>query len=249
MQNGDTLLKKRFYELCSKALLQQRTVYSDFLTVDEQSILLQCKTEPDAFLWGGYKTAERRIACFSFDNEEKIISECPALWLKIEPVSKKFANTLSHRDFLGTLMGLGIRRETLGDIIISDNCGYVFCLKKVSEYIKENLNRVSHTSVKCKPGELPESINLSQPEEKIIIVSSLRIDAVIAAVFKLSRSKSQELFMQGKVYINGKNTINSSFTLLGGEIISIRGTGRFLFKRMCGETKRSRLKIEIGIYK
>lgn len=250
MQDTNTILINRFSELSSKGSLQRRAVYSDFLTIDEQNVLLNCKTIKNAFLWGGVDTAERKLACFSYDaSEEKIKLGCPAVWVKIEPVSKKFADALSHRDFLGTLMGLGIRRETFGDIIISGNCGYVFCLKKIAEYITENLDRIRRTSVKCKISELPFEISNYRPSEEIIIVSSVRIDAVIASVFKLSRADSQTLFMQNKVYINGKNTNNSSLQLSGGEIVSVRGLGRFMYYEAVGETKKSRLKIKIGVYK
>lgn len=250
MQDADSLLRKRFSELGAKAMLQQRTIYSDFLTIDEQNILLRGNYDAHVSLWGGHEGAERCLACFSYDqNEEAIIADCPAVWVAIRPVSKKFADNLSHRDFLGTLMGLGIRRETVGDILITDNCGYVFCLEKIAEYIAANLDRVRKTSIKCAIGELPPESCMPQPDEENVIVASLRLDAVIAAVFKLSRADSQALFMQNKVFINGKITNNSSFQLSGGEIISVRGTGRFVFYAAFGETKKSRLKIKVGIYK
>ena len=163
-------------------------------------------------------------------------------------MSKKFADSLTHRDFLGTLMGLGIKRETVGDILIDNNCGYVFCEKKVARFIIENLDRVRHTTVWCEDVlSPPESIG-ALPEEQTVTVPSLRLDAVVAAVYKMSRSDSQALFMQKLIFVNGKMTVNSSYIPKDGEIISVRHKGRFVFCGTIGETKKQRLKISFRFF-
>ena len=163
-------------------------------------------------------------------------------------MSKKFADSLTHRDFLGTLMGLGIKRETVGDILIDNNCGYVFCEKKVARFIIENLDRVKHTTVRCEDVlSPPESIG-ALPEEQTVTVPSLRLDAVVAAVYKMSRSDSQALFMQKLIFVNGKMTVNSSYIPKDGEIISVRHKGRFVFCGKIGETKKQRLKISVRVF-
>lgn len=131
MDNDENKLKKRFAELSLRAVEQRRTVSSDFLTLDEQSTLASAQLFSRVYLYGGYPLAERRAALFGEKSEEEKAAECDFVWVKISPVSKKFADELTHRDFLGTLMGLGIKRETIGDILTDDNCGYVFAKKRL----------------------------------------------------------------------------------------------------------------------
>ena len=168
--------------------------------------------------------------------------------MKISPVAKKFADELTHRDFLGTLMGLGIKRETIGDILTDDNCGYVFCEKKVARFIIENLDRVKHTTVRCEITLSPPDSVGALPKEQTVTVPSLRLDAMVAAVYKISRSESQQLFMQKLIFVNGKMTVNSSYILKADEIISVRHKGRFVFCGKIGETKKQRLKISVRVF-
>lgn len=247
--NETEKLKKRFSELAERADKQWRIVCSDFLTLDEQSILCSSYYPVPVQLLGGYETAERKVACFGSFELEEIKSELPVSCLEISPVSQKFADKLSHRDFLGALMNLGIKRETLGDIIVYENSGYVYCLEKISDYIVENLSCVKHTTVKCKRVSAPPVDSIALPEETCITVSSDRTDVLIASVFKLSRSAVNPLFVQGKVFISGKQITSSSHQLKAGDIISVRGYGRFIFCDVEGKTKKDRLRVIIRKFK
>lgn len=246
MTDENEKMKKRFFELADRAATRRATVCSDFLTLDEQNLLHNLSFSVPLTLDGGFDCAERRVACFGepFENEHTSAISC----IEIKPVAPKFADTLSHRDFLGTLMGLGIKRETIGDIIIYENTGYVFCLEKIAGYIVENVDRIKHTSVKSLIVQSPPVQSVAQPTEQIIIVASERLDALVAAVYKLSRSSAQELFEQQKIFINGKMTVNSSYSAKDDDIISVRGVGRFIFCGTAGETKKSRLKIKVRIF-
>ena len=248
MDNDENKLKKRFAELSLRAVEQRRTVSSDFLTLDEQSTLASAQLFSRAYLYGGYPLAERRAALFGEKGEEEKTAECDFVWVKISPVAKKFADELTHRDFLGTLMGLGIKRETIGDILTDDNCGYVFCEKKVARFIIENLDRVKHTTVRCEITLSPPDSVGALPKEQTVTVPSLRLDAMVAAVYKISRSESQQLFMQKLIFVNGKMTVNSSYIPKEDEIISVRHKGRFVFCGKIGETKKQRLKISVRVF-
>lgn len=159
--------------------------------MEEQSELLSLRLNVPFRLYGGYDGAERCIAAFGYDCESALF---PISYIKIEPSAKKFADKLTHRDFLGSLMGLGLKREVLGDIIIADNTGFLMCLDSVTEYIAGNLDKVRHTSVKCTVvNELPGDVQ-NEPAEQQKIVASLRLDVLAAAVYNLSRSAVKELF-------------------------------------------------------
>ena len=201
-----------------------------------------------ANLWGGYENAERCVACFGDREYLTDKSDYPIKCVHIKPVNQKFADNLTHRDFLGSLMGLGIRREVLGDIIISENCGYLFCLDTISDYIIENLTQVRHTTVKCEYSEkIPENV-LPQPENREIIVSSERLDVIVSAIYKMSRSQVLPIFRTEKVFVNGAVKISPSATVNTGDKVSVRGYGRFVYKGVLRKTKKDRLVIGVEVF-
>lgn len=237
------MTEKRFNELYNKAYEHSYKTFSEFLNMDEQSILaneyLPCIT------FGGYENAQRVVAGFGEDINK---NDFPITCLKISPVMQKFSDNLSHRDFLGAIMNLGIKREMLGDIIIENNCGYLFCLDKMSGYIADNLSKVKHTTVKTEiTGNLPENLN-KLPNISHVIVSSVRLDVIICAVYNLSRSSCSKLFKTDKIFVNSKCSENSSYNVKNGDIVSVRGFGRFIFEEQIRNTKKDRIVIAIRKY-
>lgn len=244
MEN-ETLLKKRLAELSHRAYERGYTTYSNFFNMQEISILNSLKCDSGYKLFGGYENADRCVAAFSDDE----IYAHPIVCIKIEPLQQKFSDKLTHRDFLGALMNLGIEREMLGDIKILDNTGYVFCLEKISEYITDNLTTIKHTSVKCKiTDDIPEIFN-ALPDETEYIVSSLRVDTVLSAVFKMSRNAASQLVNQEKVFINSKVIYKDSVQLKENDIVSVRGYGKFIYSQTVNETKKHKIVAAIRVYK
>ena len=240
--------QKRFEELASRSNERGYTVYSDFLGISEISEFCAMRFPVPATLWGGYEDAERCVACFGDREYFTDNADYPIKCILISPVNQKFADTLSHRDFLGSLMGLGIRREVLGDIIISENCGFIFCLENIADYIIENLTQVRHTTVKCEITEkIPEDV-LPQPENREIIVSSERLDVIVSAIYKMSRSQVLPIFHTEKVFVNGAVKTSPSATINIGDKISVRGFGRFIYKGVLRTTKKDRLVINVEVF-
>lgn len=240
--------QKRFEDLASRSNERGYPVYSDFLGISEISELFACRFPVPVNLWGGYEGAERAVACFG-DREYFIgNADFPIKCILISPVNQKFADDLTHRDFLGSLMGLGIRREVLGDIIINENCGYLFCLDTIAEYIIENLIQVKHTTVECRiTDEIPQNA-LPQPENIELIVSSERLDVIVASVYNLSRSKVLPYFEHERVFVNGKAEQRASTVADIGDKISVRGFGRFIYNGVLRRTKKDRLVISIDVF-
>lgn len=201
-----------------------------------------------ATLWGGYEDAERCVVCFGDREYFTDNTDYPIKCILIKPVNQKFADNLTHRDFLGSLMGLGIRREVLGDIIISENCGYLFCLENIADYILENLTQVRHTTVKCEITECIPTDVLPQAENREIIVSSERLDVIVSAIYKMSRSQVLPVFHTEKVFVNGAIKTSPSVTLNLGDKVSVRGFGRFIYKGVLRTTKKDRLVISVDIF-
>lgn len=244
MEN-EALLKKRLTELSHRAFERGYTTYSTFLNLQEISILKALKLDGKYNLFGGYENADRCVA--SFSNDE--IYSYPIVCIKIEPLQQKFSDKLTHRDFLGALMNLGIEREMLGDIKILNNEGYLFCLDKISQYIVDNLSSIKHTSVKCKIiDEIPELFN-QLPDEEEYIVSSLRIDTVVSAVFKMSRNSASQLINQEKIFINSKTVYKDSVQLKEGDVVSVRGYGKFIYSQTVNETRKHKMVVAIRLYK
>ncbi len=221
--------------------------YSEFLNLYEQTILYN-EIKRDVTLHGGFPEAERKIACFGNENELGYEPNPPIKIICIKPLSKKFSDDLTHRDFLGSLIGLGIKRETLGDIIITENVGYVLCLETISQYIIDNLFKVKHTSVSCEICKFIPQNALPQPKEEITIVSSMRLDVGISAVYNISRSKSSSLVDGEKVFINGRLITSSSKNIELGDTISVRGYGRFRYIDVLGNTRKDRIRVLCEVY-
>lgn len=241
------IIKKRFNELSMRSDNRGIYFYSDFLNLYEQTVLLD-EIKRNVTLYGGFSDAERKIACFGNENELGYEPNPPVKIICIKPLSKKFSDDLTHRDFLGSLIGLGIKRETLGDIIITENIGYVFCLESISQFIIDNLFKVKHTSVSCEICRtIPENA-LPQPKEVVIIVSSLRIDVGISGVYNISRSKSSALIDGEKVFINGRLVTSSSKNIESGDTVSVRGYGRFRYVEALGDTRKGRMRVLCEIY-
>ncbi len=240
--------QKRFDELFQRANKRGYTVFSDFLGLSEISELSCMRFSVSATLWGGYENAERCVACFGDREYFTDYTDYPIKCILIKPVNQKFADTLSHRDFLGSLMGLGIRREVLGDIIINENCGYLFCLDNIADYIIENLTQVRHTTVKCEITEKIPADVLPQPEKREIIVSSERLDVIVSAIYKMSRSQVLPIFHTEKVFVNGAIKTSPSATVNVNDKISVRGYGRFVYKGVLRTTKKDRLVIGVEVF-
>ncbi len=251
MPDEDLVLQKRFLDLSRRAFSQRRYTYSEFLTLDEQDVLLRIaldKTCAPYELIGGFSGAERRAARFGSAEMCGYTEDVPVICVKIAPVSQKFADTLTHRDFLGALMSLGMRRGVLGDIVLRENAAFLFCLESVAVFIAEELTQVRHTTVKCAIVEDPPALAAAEPEEKNINVASERLDAVTAAVLKLSRGGAQALFKAGKVYVNGRLTENAAYRPEPGDVVTVRGYGRFVFGGVSGQSRKGRLFVTVRVY-
>ena len=245
--NDEELLKSHLADLARRAYERNYNVFSDFLNIEEISELEKIKTELSSpyTIYGGYDEAERCVIGF---GEEVRAEEFPIVCIELSPLQQKFADKLTHRDFLGALMNLGINRNTLGDIIVDGNKGYLFCLDSISEYITDNLTRIKHTTMSCRElDSAPDSV-LKEPEPKLINVSSLRADAVVSAVYHLSRNSAKTLFAQDKVFVNHKVVQSTSQQFRNGDTVSVRGYGKFIMDEVIRSTKKDRLVVKVLIY-
>lgn len=224
-----------------------RTIYiNEFLPPTLWGGVLRLKNQFSIEIeaYGVFEEAERKMLVFTSSD----IEEYPVHILKI--TNKSHFNTLKHKDYLGSVMALGIKREKLGDFVVSDNQCYVPVVSDITDYIKLNLQTVG----KC-PCDVEvisnKDIEISSAslEEIVIISSSSRVDCVIGALCNLSRTLAVELISRGKVLINHEPVYEKDKIMMDNSIITIRGYGKFKYCSVVGETSKSRLKIQIQKYK
>jgi len=249
-QTTDEMIKKRLRELAGRAYAEGRFCFSQFLDMQALSCYHTMQYEPEfvnSTLFGGYPEAERQMLRFG-DAELGYEEEFPITCLRIEPVAMKFAEALSHRDFLGAVLGLGLERSLIGDILVREKSAHLFCHQSIAEYICAELKSVRRTTVKVSVADmLPEEFAPKLQEEHIQTASA-RADVVIAAVYKLSRSEALELFRAKRVLIDGRFTENNSRLLNPDEIVSVRGFGRFVFVGLEGISKKGKQKLKVLRY-
>lgn len=256
MMNADKeeqILRKRLLELANTAYVREIHLFSDFLNLNEQNIFKRIEHELPRikyFANGGYRDAERKILCFCGRDDLGELENVsyPIVCIKVIALNQKFSDELSHRDFLGAVLNLGIERSKIGDILIWEKEGYIIASQVIAPYIKENLIRVKHTNVSCSITDLSAFDYQPRTKEINTTVASMRLDAVLAVAFRGSRSSLSGLISGGKVFIDGKNILTNSYLLKENEIISVRGYGKFKFMGSTYQTKKGRYSIKLLLF-
>ncbi len=248
MTREENRMAKRFEDLSRRACQKGIVTFSDFLNLNEQNIFHTCipLLHSNYQMSGGFDYAERQMIAF-LPDALIFEPEFPMVCIHITPVNEKFADVLSHRDVLGSLMSLGIERGKLGDIMIKEQQIYVFCHNTIHSYLMEELTKIRHTPVSV---SIETNIPDIRPNTQTFqgIITSNRLDALVAHMCKVSRSQAGALIKGGSVFINGKELQSVSVSCNPGEIISVRGVGRFRFLESSGETKKGRIKIQYDKY-
>ena len=251
MNEDYELLKKRFSELARKSDTQSYFTFTNFLGLAEQSAFFELKPKLSGISYsafGGADSAERVVIRFGNADEIGYEAPFPIVTVKAEPVSQKFADKLTHRDFLGALLNLGIDRSTLGDIVIIDNVGYIFALEDIAPYIVSSLTRVKHTDMKLSITDTLPDGDMYRTEQKKIQANGERLDAVIAKVFSLSREDAQSLFKKRLVFASGRLIESTSYIPKENEVISVRGHGRMIYRGYESLSKKGKLNIVVDVY-
>lgn len=196
-------------------------------------------------VFGGTDGCERQKIGFfpEFISEDDYVFPISAIEITY---NIKFSRSLTHRDFLGSLIGLGIVREKIGDIITDDEKVFVFVDEDIAEFININLEKVGRTKVNTRIIPVDSiMINDNLAEIRNIVVVSLRIDAVLSKVFNMPRGKVSELIKSEKAFLNWNLCDSVSKTVSEGDIITLRGFGRVKIIELIGKTKKDRFIISL----
>ena len=245
------LLTKRLVDMAKKSYSDNIFLFSDFLTIDEFSEFEKQKKELYGITYlsyGGYDMAERRMIKFGNPDEMGYDVPFPIECVKVSPVSEKFAALLTHRDYLGAIMSLGVERRVFGDIVVKEKDAYIFCENKFSEFLTQNLVSVGRNNVTVSLCEFPDSDVVFKKELNHIRVSSARADAIIAHVCHMARGNVPPFFLKGYVTLNGKTLEARDKMLKEGDIFSVRGYGKFVVGETTGQSKKGKDCIDIYKY-
>lgn len=250
MSKEEQLLEKRLIELSNLAFSRDIVVFSDFLNLNELNILHT--TPKNQFssryeTYGGYKLAERQMVAF-LPDALYYDYKYPMQALKICPTNKRFAEDLTHRDYLGSIMNLGTTRSKIGDIILIEDGAIVLVKNEISDYIMSNLTRIKHTTVTVTIQEITDISYEPHFDEIKGTVPSIRLDTVLSVAYPLSRSKLTAYIEATKVFVNGKLITNNGYHLKEGDLISVRGLGRIAYAGILSETKKGRYLISLRKY-
>lgn len=243
-ENDRKIFLAQISELAERALKLQEPQWTEFLEPPEREqaqAVLGWNTGVRFNSFGGYtKSERRRIAIYP----DYYIVETIQPALAYLEITTKSQEPLSHRDFLGAILGLGLKREKLGDLLVNSNSCQLILVPELVDFLRIHLQKVGIHPVELTEID-PEQLNPPEQREKVIrsTVASLRLDAIAGLGFGESRTKMVREIRSERVKVNWKIEKNPDASLEPGAIISIRGRGRVIFKEITGSSKKGRIGI------
>ncbi len=245
----------RIYDLIKRCQNTGSPTFSDFLDYGElievrRGLGLVQGVKVVEFL--AFSDDERRMVGFFPDDlalymsDDDIQTTFPVLVLKIEPA---FEGQLEHRALMGTVLGLGLDRRLFGDMIIVDNIGYILCHERSGKVVLDELISLGRTQVSVSILNLKEARHIKPNTELIkTTVASLRLDGVIKALGGISRTDAAGAISRGHVKVNQVVVLKNHLRLAEGDIISIKGKGKYRIRTIGHRTKKDRIVIHIDRY-
>lgn len=246
MENDRNIGISHWLDLARVAERSGRPMYSGFLSLEEQAALVRAVRVSGISItfWGGYEEAERKIASFCplFFQEE---TPLPIVCLKITLKDGKYlSKKIEHRDYLGSILGQGIDRSKVGDILVQEDGAFVFVSEEMAPYLAGTLETIGRAHVTTSYHEGPIT-SANDGQEMVISLASLRLDALIARGFGMGRDDSAALIRAGRVQLNHMMTTKVDAQVQVGDTISARGKGRIKILEEKGQSKSGRQQVLI----
>lgn len=243
----DKLLMSKILDKAAKAQKSGSIAHSDFLDPYQRNTIEKALGKDMGLEYefsGGYIGAERVIIIFRPNFISSYSEDDADNPLKVLNITLHGREVLTHRDYLGSLMGLGIKREKIGDILVKDESCAVIVLSEIADFIKYNLLKVSNVKVNADIVSV-DQLEASEPKTRVIntTVASLRLDSIAGSGFGMSRSKAVEFIRSEKVSLNWEITTNLTKQVKEGDVISIRGKGRMVVDGVGGTTRKGRISV------
>jgi len=239
------LLKERIFDTADICEKTNRPKFLGFLSL-EQAVYAEKLLEHRNIryeLFGGYEGATRVIlGCFPDWVKE------PDFPLSVLTAEFRKADTVTHRDVLGTLTGLGLKRETIGDILLEEGRAVIFLTEETEKFVLTQVEKIGRVGVKLKSGADYPLPRASEMAEFTDTISSTRLDCVVSAVAKVSRGKAAEIIGQGLVAVNSFACEKSTKTVAEGDVVAVRGSGKFIVISISDKTRKDRTVLKYKKY-
>lgn len=252
----DELLLSQIKDKIAECEKNSMITSTDFLDLRKQGIAVAYLKKQKGIKWqlyGGYEDAERKVVVFLpfyVDDLFSFIEENP----ENEPfvtfrANKDNFSTLSHRDYLGALTGLGIKREKLGDIIVDDKGCFFFAKDSVASFINQNFSSAGRGTITISKVDVkPDFSKNISVREICCFVATPRLDAVVSGVYSLSRSKAAEFVERGVVFVNDEQILKPDFRIKIGDKLVLKGKGRALVKDDSSKSKKGRIALVVDLF-
>lgn len=240
----DEFLKK-INDLNNRCINKNIITFTNFLTPTEKQKIIINLNNTKVIFFGGKENSERVRAFFVPEYIEEVNYSEYIIVLKAEFSFKK----LSHRDFLGALLSLGIDRKCIGDILVFEKEAYFFVTKDISKFIITNLTKVGNVGIKISQVNFDEVPNLEPKFKEInFTVSSLRLDSIVAGAIKESREKASGYIKNRLVLLNYIECMDASKELKENDIFSVKGYGKFILSEIGGKSRRDKVFVKVNKY-
>lgn len=221
-----------------------------FLDTHQQSVVRRAAAGSRCRLeyYGGYEDAERRILVCLPDYLE--LADADVLTVIRAQIANPGGRKLAHKDYLGSLMGLGIRREMIGDILVREDGADIIALTEIAPYLLNEYRKAGKTELTLEEKPVSELI-LPQVQTRTVrdTVASMRLDGIVAAGFGLSRGKAAEAIRAGQVMLNHIETVKPDAAVQEGDLINLRRSGRIRITETGGRSRKGRIVIEMEVYR
>lgn len=244
IKDEDKLLISKLFDKLQMCQIRNKLETIGFLDLYQRSILEKGITgeRVQYMFYGGFDSSERTMLILCPDKLDMEIIKNSFFKVVRILLPNDLKGKYAHKNYLGALMKLGIKREKIGDILVREDGADIVVEKDIAEYIKQGLSELTRFS-KSKfeildIEELEKSEN--KKEEFTIIVPSLRLDAIVSELIRNSRTKANEAILSGRVFVNSENILKNSKSVKPGDTITIRGKGKFEFAEVSGNTKKDR---------
>lgn len=236
---------KRLDDLLDRTEQRYQEEVTDFLEPRLQMVADEylCSIRFSRYLFcGGFDGAERkRLVLFPAYSEPS----CEMAGIRLFRFEGRLDYvSVNHRDFLGAVMGMGLRREKFGDLLVTENGFVLFVEEELAGYLLQNELRVKHVPMKAVELEPAEFEPPEQAMKELhIMVASMRLDTILAHGLNLSRTKAMELIQGGRVRVNHSEVADNDYLCQQGDIISCRGKGRLQVGEQSGETRKGKIRV------
>ncbi|WP_028611209.1 RNA-binding protein [Paenibacillus harenae] len=240
----------RALEWIERSAQQHELKRTDFLDPRQaQMVTMLANRNPDVIVRfdGGYPQAERQRAMIGPDYRDLDSEDAGISVLAVHGGPGQARLELDHGDFLGALLGLGIKRDRIGDIHVHGQFCHIIVTDEIADYLNIHLRQVHRVNVMTDVIPLTELLTIiPKLEEMSLSVASLRLDGIASDVYRVSRSKIVDPIRAGRCRVNWKAEEDPSSPLRSGDVVSFKGLGRFKVIEVDGVTKKGRIRVRIG---